>query len=88
MDTQMNSGNTVGAFDAKTKLGQLLDRVARGETIIITRHGAPVAKLVPVEEDFDREKARRAAKELEEFSKGIHLPKGVTIRELIDEGRR
>ena len=37
---------TVGAFEAKTKLSELLDRVERGEEITITRHGKPVARLV------------------------------------------
>lgn len=37
---------TVGAFEAKTKLSELLDRVERGEEVVITRHGKPVAKLV------------------------------------------
>ena len=39
---------TVGAFEAKTHLAELLDRVGRGETIIITRHGVPAARLVPI----------------------------------------
>src|ERR1700690_1024643 len=39
---------TVGAFEAKTHLAELLDRVGRGETITITRHGVPAARLVPV----------------------------------------
>ena len=39
--------NLVGAFEAKTRLGELLDRCQRGETIVITRHGHPVARLVP-----------------------------------------
>ena len=38
---------TVGAFEAKTKLSELLDRVAAGEEIVITRHGKPAARLVP-----------------------------------------
>jgi prevent-host-death family protein len=38
---------TVGAFEAKTKLSELLDRVQRGEEIVITRHGKPAARLVP-----------------------------------------
>ncbi len=38
----------VGAYDAKTNLGQLLNRVATGERILITRHGMPVAMLQPV----------------------------------------
>ena len=39
---------TVGAFEAKTKLSELLDAVERGQEVTITRHGEPVAKLVPV----------------------------------------
>lgn len=38
---------TIGAYEAKTRLADLLDRVQRGEQIIITRHGKPVARLVP-----------------------------------------
>jgi prevent-host-death family protein len=37
---------TVGAFEAKTKLSELLDRVERGEEVLITRHGKPVARLI------------------------------------------
>ncbi|WP_428536689.1 type II toxin-antitoxin system Phd/YefM family antitoxin [Rhodopila sp.] len=39
---------TIGAFDAKTHLSALLERVAKGERFTITRHGTPVAQLVPV----------------------------------------
>ena len=38
---------TITAFDAKTKFGELLDRVAKGEEIVITRHDKPVARIVP-----------------------------------------
>ena len=38
---------TIGAYDAKTRLSELLDRVERGEQIVITRHGRPIARLVP-----------------------------------------
>jgi len=41
------ASNTVGAFDAKTHFSRLLKRVARGESITITHHGTPVARLVP-----------------------------------------
>ena len=50
----------VGAFEAKNRLGALLDQVERGEEIVITRRGKPVAKLVPAGSGFDRAKARRA----------------------------
>ncbi len=49
---------SIGAYEAKTHLPQLLDRVARGESLTITRHGRPVARLVPVEND---DRARQAA---------------------------
>jgi prevent-host-death family protein len=77
---------TVGAYEAKTHLPSLLDEVEQGEIITITRHGVPVAKLVPAG-DASREKIREAIAELREFSKGRTLG-GATIRELIEEGRR
>lgn len=77
---------SVGAFEAKTHLSALLQRVARGESIAITRHGVPVAKLVPMEaaETQDRESLIR---EILQFGKGRSL-KGCSVRDLIDEGRR
>lgn len=51
----------IGAFAAKNTLGALLDRVELGEEIVITRHGRPVARLVPNSGGIDREQARAAA---------------------------
>ena len=76
----------VGAFEAKNRLGALLDRVERGEEIVITRRGKPVAKLVPAGSGFDREKTRRAVAGLLEASRGLTLG-GLKIRDLINEGR-
>ena len=57
----------VGSFDAENRLAELLDKVERGEEIIITRRGRPVAKLVPVTVDRDRERrSREAAQRLRE----------------------
>ena len=50
----------IGAFEAKNKLGQLLDQVERGEEVIITRHGKAVARLVPPDRPHDHETARAA----------------------------
>ena len=50
----------IGAFEAKNKLGQLLDMVERGEEIVITRHGRTVARLVPALEVRGRNEARAA----------------------------
>ena len=44
----------IGAYEAKTQLPKLLDRVARGESLTITRHGKPVARLVPVATSRER----------------------------------
>ncbi len=80
---------TVGAYEAKTHLPQLLDRVEHGETIIITRHGKPLAKLVPALPEKVRPDVRQAVKEMLEF-RDTHGPKlnGLKVRDLIDEGRR
>jgi prevent-host-death family protein len=56
----------VGAFEAKNKLGQLLDLVEQGEEITITRHGKEVARLVPVRSIRSREEARAALRRIRE----------------------
>ena len=76
----------VGAFEAKTHLSRLLDQVERGETIVITRHGRPVARLTPVG-GLSRDDRRDAIAQLKELRKGQTLG-GLSLRELIDEGRR
>jgi prevent-host-death family protein len=75
----------VGAYEAKTHFSQLLDRVAKGEEITITRHGVPVAVLAPVK--------RRSKKDIKAVIAAIeafghrHRLDGLSIRELIEEGR-
>lgn len=54
----------IGAFEAKNTLGALLDRVEQGEEIVITRHGKPVARLVPNEGRVDRSQAQAAAERI------------------------
>ena len=76
----------VGAFEAKNKLGTLLDWVEAGEEVLITRRGKPVARLVSAEPVFDREKARRAVEGIIETRKGVTLG-GLKIKDLINEGR-
>jgi len=78
---------TVGAFEAKTYLPALLERVSKGERITITKHGMPVAMLVPIE-GAPQENRTKAIQELKAFGRGRKLPKGVSIRELINQGRR
>ena len=54
----------VGAFEAKNMLSALLDRVERGEEIVITRHGKPIARLVPNTGGIDRSQARAAVQRI------------------------
>jgi prevent-host-death family protein len=54
----------IGAFEAKNTLGSLLDRVERGEEIVITRHGRAVARIIPNAAGIDREQAREAMKRI------------------------
>ena len=75
----------IGVYEAKTHLPRLLDEVERGESITITRHGRPVARLVPIH--GRRRTVREAIEAIEEFRKGNTLG-DLTIRELIEEGRR
>ena len=76
-----------GAFDAKTQLAKLLDRVEQGEIITITRHGVPVATLRPAA-------GRRGLPPATDFAAAFarlrsrHRLGDVTTRELIDDGRR
>ena len=76
----------IGAFEAKNKLGTLLDWVENGEEVLITRHGKAVARLVPAEPGFNRAKARQAARGLLETSQGLTLG-GIKIKDLINAGR-
>jgi len=77
---------SVGAFDAKTHLNELLQRASKGETIRITRRGVPVARLIPPD-DGEKEDAGHLVEAIRQLRKGTTLGK-TKIRELIDEGRR
>src|SRR5437763_1265509 len=81
--------SSVGAYEAKTHLPQLLDRVEGGETVTITRHGKPVAKLVPAG-GTAKPDVRKAIEEMKRFQEehGPTLGPGLTIRDLIEGGRR
>ena len=76
----------IGAYEAKTHLPRLLDEVAAGEAITITKHGVAVAVLAPVPTRPTRT-AHEAIAGLRVFRKP-HSLDGLSLRELIDEGRR
>ncbi len=78
---------TVGAYEAKTHLPELLRRVENGERITITRHGHAVAELVPAGGASGHD-VRAVVEEIKAFRKGHSLGADLTIRQLIDEGRR
>src|SRR4051812_24687618 len=84
--TPQREATTVGAYDAKTNLPRLLERVSKGERITITRHGVPVAVLVPAAAS-EQPDVRAAVEEMKRFRKGRSL-KNLNIREMIEEGRR
>jgi prevent-host-death family protein len=65
------SKSEVGAFEAKNTLGTLLDRVERGEEIVITRHGKPVARLVPNEGSPGPDRVRAAFERLRESARQL-----------------
>lgn len=80
----MNSTTkTVGAYEAKTKLAELLQQVEKGKEIIITKRDRPIARLVPIEscdkEVFAKIRALRGC---------LSLGKGETVKDLINTGRR
>ncbi len=81
---------TVGAFEAKTHLSQLLDQVAQGEEITITRHGEPVAKLVAPRSLTDRRQVAQQIAETRKSRKGQDRGRkpGTGLHELIAAGHK
>jgi prevent-host-death family protein len=90
-----NKMREIGAFEAKNTLGSLLDRVERGEEIVITRHGKPVARLVPNTGYFDPDRVQAAFERLREHARQLARENPgqpafdwEEIKKLRDEGRR
>ena len=77
----------IGAFDAKTHLSELLDRVAKGERITITRHGVPAAMLVPVGEAGQKLTHEEIVEGMRALRKRVKRDT-VGVRQMINEGRR
>ena len=76
----------VGLFEAKQKLSELVDRASAGERIGITRRGKLAAVLAPAQTNVD---LREVFVRIEEIRKSVKpLPKGMTVKDLIEEGRR
>ena len=75
----------VGVYEAKTHLPRLLNDVERGESVTITRHGRPVARLVPIQNP--QPTPAEAIEAIREFRKGHTLGR-LKIKDLINEGRK
>ena len=83
-------GIIVGAFEAKTKLAELLDKVEAGESVTITRRGKAVAQMIAVKSDGESDRMRALVEEIKRTRVGRGKPAGpgTTISELIKAGRR
>ena len=77
---------TIGVYEAKTHLAKMLERVANGERLTITRHGKPVAQLIPV--TTDRQRARRAAARIIERRNHLRKAPLAELIASIHEGHR
>jgi prevent-host-death family protein len=84
---------TVTAFEAKTRFGELLERVAKGEEVVITRHDRPVARLIP--EGAQRlDDVRRSVEGLRALQQRIRGRRSRAklsdseVRQAIEQGRR
>lgn len=73
------------AFEAKTRFGEVLDRVENGEEIVVTRRGKPVAKIVKVERPYDGRHNRQIIENIRAM--GLSL-RGLKIKDLIEDGRK
>ena len=79
----------IGAFEAKNRLGMLLDLVAEGEEIVITRHGKPAARLVPYEVEIDEPQVRAALERIRARAGNFREPfDWAAIKADRDAGRR
>jgi prevent-host-death family protein len=81
------NANTVGAYQAKTHLSELLEKVEAGEEITITKHGSPVARLVPANKRASADERTAAIQRIQALARGLSLD-GLKIKDLISQGRR
>lgn len=79
--------HSVGAYEAKTRLSELLEKVESGEEFTITRHGLPVAKLVPIKRKATADERAAAIKRMQKRAASLSLG-GITIKQLLTEGRK
>jgi prevent-host-death family protein len=79
---------TIGVYDLKNSLSAVLEEVAAGREITVTRHGHPIARIAPVVRSSVDDRAAAVA-DLQALSQRVRpMPAGMTLRDLIDNGRR
>jgi prevent-host-death family protein len=78
----------IGAYEAKTKLSELLAQVSRGETFTITKHGAPVAVLTRPDEQGNANAGEAIEAIRRQRQRLARAFEGESVKRLIDEGRR
>ncbi len=83
----MTTQSAVGAYEAKSHFSELLEKVEAGEEFTITKHGTPIARLVPIKKKYSRDERRAAIERILKLREGPSLG-GLKIRDLINEGRR
>jgi prevent-host-death family protein len=79
---------TIGAFDAKTRLSELLERTARGEAFEITKHGRPVGRLMPPEAAPDRQAVAAAVERLKRMRGKFGKMSREELKAMVHEGHR
>lgn len=82
-----SGGKTVGTFEAKTKLAQILKLVENGERITITRRGVPIAEIIPAARRHSKAALLDTLAAINEFRKGRRVSRA-ELRQMIAEGRR
>ena len=76
----------VGVYEARSRLSELLEKVKTGQEIVITNHGEPVARLVPIR-SRDREEMRTLVEETRRLKRTYRIGR-VSLRKIVEEGRR
>lgn len=82
----MHDMERIGIYDARAKLSELIERVQSGEEVVLTRHGEPVARLVPERKRRKRSGSAVAAR-IRALAKRLDI-RDIDVQKLIDEGRR
>lgn len=76
---------TIGIYEARTRWSEIIDKVGKGEEVTVTRHGVPIARIIPVDSE-KRLAVRDAIAAMKEFGRGKSL-RGLSLKKMIKEGR-